>query len=48
MSEHAPDREDVPDLPDDLDGLPDERPKDAPPAIDDPSNPDAHGPLIQA
>ena len=48
MSDRTPDRDDVPDLPDELDGLPDDRPQDSPPASEDPANPDAHGPIVQA
>ena len=48
MNEKSTDPNNTPDLPDDLDGLPDEEPADSPPAIQDPSDPDAHGPLIQA
>ena len=48
MSIPVPDNDDTPDLPDELDGLPDREPADSPPAIEEPENPDAHGPLIQA
>ncbi|MET0789557.1 MAG: hypothetical protein ABWY33_09965 [Cellulomonas sp.] len=48
MSERPTAPDDVPDLPESLDGLDDHEPKNAPPAIQDPTNPDAHGPLIQA
>ena len=48
MSENAPDRADAPDLPEALDGLPDREPADSPPATEDPANPDAHGPIVQA
>jgi len=48
MNDRTPGPDDVPDLPDDLDGLPDDEPEDSPPALEDPANPDAHGPIIQA
>jgi len=48
VDDKSPARDDVPDLPDELDGIPDKEPPNAPPAIQDPDNPDAHGPLIQA
>ncbi|WP_157465741.1 hypothetical protein [Cellulomonas sp. Leaf395] len=48
MSEDTPRRDDVPDLPEERDGLPDKEPAHSPPAIEDPANPDAHGPMIQA
>jgi len=47
-NDSTPDRQDVPDLPEDLDGLPDTDREDGPPAIEEPEDPDAHGPLIQA
>lgn len=48
MTERPDDQDRSPDLPEDLDGLPDTERPDSPPAIEDPANPDAHGPLIQA
>jgi hypothetical protein len=48
MDQDKTHEDDVPDLPDELDGLPDGKRKDGPPAVDDPANPDAHGPIIQA
>ena len=48
MSIEPTPKNNVPDLPDDLDGLPDDRPADSPPASEDPGNPDAHGPIVQA
>jgi len=48
MNDKTPDRTDVPDLPDALDGLPHPEPADSPPASEDPANPNAHGPIIQA
>jgi len=48
MSIPVPDNDDTRDLPDELDGLPDKEPADSPPAVDDPGNPDAHGPIIHA
>jgi hypothetical protein len=40
--------DDTPDLPDELDGLPDGDRADSPPATEEPDDPDAHGPLVQA
>ena len=48
MSDRTPAGDDVPDLPEALDGLPHDEPEDSPPALEDPGNPDAHGPLIRA
>ena len=48
MSTEETRRSDVPDLPDELDGLPDDQPQDSPPASEDPGNPDAHGPIVHA
>jgi hypothetical protein len=48
MSEPTPERDDIPELPEELDGLPDKEPLDSPPAAEDPANPDAHGPLFHA
>jgi len=49
MSERTPERDDdVPELPEELDGLPHGEEKDTPPAMEDPANPDAHGPLFRA
>jgi hypothetical protein len=45
MSTTGPD--DAPDLPEELDGLPDDR-ADSPPATEEPEDPYAHGPLVQA
>lgn len=47
-NEKTPERDEVPDLPDELDGLPDTERRDGPSAIEEPEDPDAHGPLIQA
>ena len=48
MSTEPTHKTEVPDLPDELDGLPDDQPVDSPPATEDPGNPDAHGPIVQA
>ncbi len=48
MTGRDDDTPDVPELPEELDGLPHDEPADSPPAIEDPDDPDAHGPLIQA
>ncbi|WP_456844467.1 hypothetical protein [Cellulomonas sp. P5_C6] len=48
MDDKSAARDDVPDLPDELDGISDKERPNAPPAIQDPNNPDAHGPLIRA
>lgn len=46
MSTTGPDH--APDLPEELDGLPDGDRADSPPATEEPEDPDAHGPLVQA
>ncbi len=47
MSDRTADQDEVPDLPDSLDGLPDDKPEDSPSALDEPGDPDAHGPMFR-
>ena len=46
-NERKADPDEVPDLPESLDGLPDDTPKDDPSALEEPGNPDAHGPMFR-
>ncbi|MGY4642328.1 hypothetical protein [Cellulomonas sp. URHB0016] len=48
MDRKDPSPDDVPELPEELDGLPHDEPADSPPATRDPADPDAHGPIIHA